>query len=187
VPGLAFTSFAPGGGFGTNCWSVSNAAHADWFIAAASGRLSGLELALEPVGDEPESGKATIFLARDRRGFPGKTLESFTVHARKLASGVAFKPITIESAKRPALQAGEKYWLCARASGEWAWHFNNLNLIQNSARELKRGQWVSAGDYTYVCASSVKISTNEPTANMLEQPESAARPATNEVETNINE
>jgi hypothetical protein len=185
VPGLAFTSFGLAGSYKTNGWSLSNEAHADWFIAAASGRLSGIEAALEPVGDEPESGKATIFLTQDGRGFPGKTLESFTVHARKLKTGAGFKPITLESAKQPALQAGEKYWLCARTTGDWLWHYNILNLIQNSAREVKRGKWASAGDYTYVCACSVKISTNEPATNMVEQPESAAQPTANDAEPSV--
>jgi hypothetical protein len=181
IPGLAFTSYSPSGSYNhTNGWSLSTEAHADWFIAAASGRLTGLEVELEPVGDEPESGKARIFLTKDRGGFPGTTLEGFTVQARRLKSGAEFKPITIESTKQPVLRAGEKYWLCARTTGAWRWHYNALNLIQNSARELKRGKWASAGDYTYVCAFSVKISTNEPPANLVEQPEGAAPPAEKE-------
>jgi hypothetical protein len=105
------------------------------------------------------------------------TLESLSVRARKLKLGAAFKSITLESAKQPALQAGVKYWLCVRTSGDWRWHYNNLDLVQNSALELRRGKWASAGDYTYVCAFSVGISTNELPANLAEQPESAAQPA----------
>ncbi len=117
---------------------------------------------MEPDGGSPHPGQATIFLTRDKRGFPRRTLESFSVSADE-ATGL----LTLESTKKPALEAGLKYWLCARSKGGWCWHLNDQNVVHNSAREVRRGQWASAGDYGTIGAFSIRVSTNQPPTNGL--------------------
>ncbi|HVM46679.1 MAG TPA: hypothetical protein VMU04_01565 [Candidatus Acidoferrum sp.] len=161
-PTLVFNAFGPSGTYrATNTWAVGREAHAEWFVPTLSGRLSEILLAIEPDGSSASPGKATVFLARDKNGFPGRTLESFSVSADE-------KPglLTLESTKAPALQAGVKYWLGARSRGGWVWHFNDQNVIHNTAREVRRGKWASAGDYCYVGAFSIRISTNQPPAEL---------------------
>jgi hypothetical protein len=51
--------------------------------------------------------------------------------------------------------------LCVRSRGGWVWHFNNQNISQNAARETKPGHWATAGDYCYICAFRVVLSTNQ--------------------------
>jgi hypothetical protein len=77
-------------------------------------------------------------------------------------AGEATDLLTLESVRKPALQAGVKYWLCARSESGWHWHFNNQNIVHNAARQVSLGKWASAGDYCYVSAFSVRVSTNEP-------------------------
>jgi len=163
VPGLAFTAFGPSGTYGAHAWALGSRAHAEWFAAAASGRLTQLKLAIEPVGPGGQAGKATVFIARDRHGFPGATLEIFSVSAATRTNAGVAEPVVLESTKQPELTAGEKYWVCARSSGGWRWNYNDQNVVHNSARELRRHRWASAGDYCYVGAFSVMVSTNQPT------------------------
>jgi len=41
--------------------------------------MTEMVAAINPAGGVPQPGQATIFLAEDRNGFPGRTLESFSV------------------------------------------------------------------------------------------------------------
>ena len=166
-PMLVFNAFGPSRTYrATNAWAVGREAHAEWFVPTRSGTLSEIEVAVEPDDGNPHPGKATIFLARNRNGFPGHTLESFSVSAEE-ATGL----LRLESAKKPELQGGVKYWLCARSQGGWSWHFNDQNVIHNTAREVKRGKWASAGDYCYVGAFSIRVSTNPPPAELAQPAE----------------
>jgi hypothetical protein len=155
---VAFDSFGPEHAFGTNFWVVGDLAHGDWFVPARSGHLSALELAIEP--SPQESGSAEVFLARDSKGFPGATMESFVVAPRKLSPASNSVPAVVVSAAQPVLEAGVKYWLCVRGGG-WVWHYNNQDIAQMAARETGRKQWASAGDYCYCCAFRVLITTNQ--------------------------
>jgi hypothetical protein len=170
-PTLVFNAFGPGGTCrpGT-VWAVEGQAHAEWFVPTRSGNLSEIVAAINPTDAGPHPGKATIFLAADRNGFPGRTLEWFSVRP-EAATGL----LTLESVKQPALEAGVKYWLCARSKGGWRWKFNDQNIVHNSARETGRGKWASAGDYCYIAAFSIRVSTNLPP----EQPAPSAETSTN--------
>jgi hypothetical protein len=112
-------------------------------------------LAIEPNRHARDPGNATVSLAQDERGFPGATLETFSVPA-----GEVVEPVILQSVTEPVLKAGVKYWMCVKSTGLWRWHFNNRNITRNSAREISPGKWASAGDYCYVCAFSVTVSTN---------------------------
>lgn len=167
-PTLVFNAFGPGGTFRpTTLWGVGRDAHAEWFVPTLSGNLSEIVAAIDPIGGNPRPGKATIFLAEDRNGFPGRTLESFSVRP-----DAATNLLTLKSVKQPMLESGVKYWLGARSKGNWRWHFNDQNVVHNSARETGRNKWASAGDYCYIGAFSVRISTNAP-------PQTAATAGTN--------
>ena len=160
-PTLVFNSFSPAKTYkATNAWTVGSLGHAEWFVPTMSGNLSEIQVAVEPQGGNPHPGKVTIFLTKDKKGFPGHTLESF-----KIEPGDANGLLTLQSIKKPVLQAGVKYWLCARSPGGWLWHFNDQNIIHNSAREV-RAKWASAGDYCYIGAFNIRISTNQPPAEL---------------------
>ena len=161
-PLLVFNAFGPGKTFKpTPVWAAGREAHAEWFVPTRSGNLSEIEVAVTPDDGNPHPGKATLFLTGDKNGFPGRTLESFTVHANQ-----ATNLLTLESVKQPALQAGVKYWLAASSPGSWSWHFNNQNIVHNSARQVGKGKWASAGDYCYIGAFSIRVSTNSASAQV---------------------
>ena len=136
----------------TSGWAVGLNAHAESFVPSASGAFSMMEAAIEPsynrVGREKTAGDLDIYLARDEGGFPGAVLERFSIPADPPSSPPPFVPLAIETVTRPQLEAGVKYWLCAGCPGpgSWMWRFNDRNLMQISARELKPGVWQSAGN-----------------------------------------
>ena len=158
---IAFSSFGPSNTYKTNGWRVGSDAHADWFVPSASGHLVAVELAIEPDGPVPQAGNATVFIAKDKRGFPGATLETFFVPATTPKAADAVEPLVLKSLTHPALKAGVKYWMCVETSGRWLWHYNNHNIVHNSAREFKPRKWATAGDFCHVCAFSVMITTNQ--------------------------
>jgi len=158
---IAFSSFGPSNTYKTNGWRVGSDAHADWFVPSASGHLVAVELAIEPDGPVPQAGNATVFIAKDKRGFPGATLETFFVPATTPKAADAVEPLVLKSLTHPALKAGVKYWMCVETSGRWLWHYNNQNIVHNSAREFKPRKWATAGDFCHVCAFSVMITTNQ--------------------------
>jgi len=156
-PTLVFNAFGPSGAYQTShFWFVGQAAHAEWFVPTLSGNLSEILLALLPNPPQMNPGTATIFLTDDHRGFPGQNLESFAVSASE-----AKDLIKLESVRQPALQAGVKYWLCARSEGGWHWYFNNQNIVHGAARQTGPDEWASAGDFCYVPAFSIRVSTNQ--------------------------
>jgi hypothetical protein len=155
---VAFNSFGPSDSFSANCWGIGSHAHAEWFIPKISGPLESLEVAIEPG-----SGSAEVFIAPDANKFPGKPLEKFTVELESQTVSKAFAPFILKSTARPALKAGEKYWVGARSASarSWTWHFNDQKIIQSTARETEPGKWASAGDMCYVGAYRVSVvSTN---------------------------
>jgi hypothetical protein len=156
---IAYDSFGPRYTFGSNCWAAGGNAHADWFVPALAGRLSAIELAIEPPAKQ--AGNATVSLASDNNGFPGAMLESFVVTPRMWSGASNSAPVVVNSVAQPALAAGVKYWLGVRSRGGWIWHDNNQNVSQNAARETRPGRWATAGDYCYVCAFRVLLSTNQ--------------------------
>ena len=156
---IAFDSFGPAHTCGSNSWAVAGKAHADWFIPAQSGRLSAIEVAIEPP--TRPAGNATVFLASNRNGFPGAIVESFVVTPQMVNATSNPAPVVINSVSQPVLEAARKYWLCVRGQGGWLWRFNNQNIIQNSARETRREHWATAGDYCYICAFRVLLTTNQ--------------------------
>ena len=158
IPGLAFSSFSPSNTYKANTWAAGTSAHAEWFVSLASGPLAAVRIALEPTPRIRQPGSATVFIAQDEGGFPGAILESFSVPAMKPAAGDASAPLFLESVAEPELKAGVKYWVCARSTGQWQWHFNDQNIFHNAARELEPGKWVSAGDNCTVAAFSVTVS-----------------------------
>jgi hypothetical protein len=174
---LVFNSFGPNETCKlTNNWAVGREAHGEWFIPTMSGNLSEIVMAVEPVDGNPRPGKANIFITGDKNGFPGRTLESFSTTVGG-ANGI----LVFESARQPALRAGVKYWLCASSRGAWSWHLNNQEIIHNTAREVSRGKWASAGDFCYVGAFSIRVSTNQPPVQ-LEPPAGDDRDGSNNVE-----
>jgi hypothetical protein len=158
---IVFNSFGPSNTFGTNCWSIGSETHADWFVPAATGRLLAVELAIEPENHMPRAKKATVVIAKDKHGFPGGKLESFSVPATTPTGTDPVEPLVLKSLKQPVLKAGVKYWICANSPGRWIWHFNNQNIVHNSAREFQPRKWASAGDFCYVCAFSIMVTTNQ--------------------------
>lgn len=143
----------------SNAWAVGREAHAEWFVPTASGYLSEIQVAIEPDAGNKHPRKATIFITTDNGGFPGSTVESFDI-----PGGEVFELLTIKSFKEPILQAGAKYWLGARSQGGWHWNMNDQKVVHNTAREAKRGKWLSAGDYCTTGAFSIRITTNPPPA-----------------------
>jgi hypothetical protein len=137
-------SYVPGPG-----WAVGTCAHGEAFVAARSGALSMIEIAIEPdgmpKGYESKAGDATVFLAQDESGRPGPVLEQFQVKAvaSTMHSG---SPAVLESIARPFLQAGVTYWLCAESAGGWGWHNSPRGFIQASACETEPGKWRSGGN-----------------------------------------
>lgn len=140
-------TFLGGGG-----WSLGNLAHAEWFIASASGRLSAIEIAAEPnyvrQGRERTAGHLDIYLSMDTNGIPGAILEDFYLEPIKPSAPPMTDPFVVHSATRPELRAGAKYWVWAQCPGpgSWTWRFNDQNRTQLSARETEPGVWASAGN-----------------------------------------
>ena len=161
-PDVAFSSLGASNTFRPNSWPIRSEGHADWFVSKASGRLSMIEMAIEPAGSQ--AGNLTVFIAGDGNGFPGKVLESFQVAVYSNTAG----SLVFTSVTQPALEAGEKYWVCARTPGGWQWHFNDQNMMQNAARGTKRGRWATAG-YCAVCAFRVTIATNQPSTMTVDR------------------
>jgi hypothetical protein len=163
---VMYSSFGPTNSFDPNCWSAGANAHADWFVPSVSGTLSVIEIAVEPSyvrkGMEKTAGDLDLFLAQDESGFPGAVLERFSLAAGAPNSPPPSLPLVFKSVAQPKLQAGVKYWLGAKSSGpgEWTWHFGDRKLVQKAAREKEQGKWGSAGDYCYVGAFSVIVTTN---------------------------
>jgi hypothetical protein len=159
-----FNAFGPDKSFRpATTWAVSQEAHAEWFIPTRSGNLSEIQVAVTPAAGTRNLGKVTLFLNTDDHGFPGKTIESFSVR-----SSEATNLLTLESATKAVLRAGVKYWLGARSKGGWVWHFNDQNIVHNSARLAAKKIWASAGDYCYIGAFSIRITTNQPAAKPIQ-------------------
>jgi hypothetical protein len=164
---VIYSSFGPTNSFRPNCWSAGANAHADWFVPPVSGTLSVIEIAAEPSyvrqGMETTAGNLDLFLAQDENGFPGAVLEQFSLAADAPSSPPPSLPLVFKSVAQPKLQAGVKYWLGAKSSGpgEWIWHFGDVKFVQRAAREKEPGKWGSAGDYCYVGAFSVIVTTNQ--------------------------
>jgi len=156
---VAFDAFGPSHTFGTNSWGVGGKAHADWFVPSRSGHLSAIELAIEP--QDRNSVDAIVTLASDHNGFPGAIIESFLVTPQMVTAATNTAPVVLNSVQQPVLEAGKKYWLGVRGRGAWIWHFNNQNIAQNAAREVRREQWASAGDYCYICAFRILITADQ--------------------------
>jgi hypothetical protein len=153
VTTTVFSLFGPAKTYlGGSGWSVGTLAHAEWFVPTASGRLSTIEIALEPnyvrAGREMTARNAEVFLAEDKNGYPGKILESFSMFAESSKAPASTNAVVLESVEQPALQAGTKYWLFARCPGpgSWVWRFNDQNKMELSARESEPGRWASAGN-----------------------------------------
>lgn len=162
---IAYDSFGPAHTCRKNSWRVGGQAHADWFVPSRSGRLSIIELAIEPPAQKP--GNATVLLASDQKGFPGATIERFVVRPQMVSTATNTAPVVLNSVSQPELKAGRKYWLSVRGRGAWNWHYNNQNIVQNAAREVRRKRWASAGDYCYVCAFRVLITTNQDSKRLV--------------------
>ena len=162
---IAFDSFGASHSFGTNIWAAGESAHAEWCCPAVSGRLYAIELAIEPTSKG--AGTATVFIAPNKRNFPGAAIESFTVTPDMAAPGSNAQPVILNSVRQPLLEAGEKYWVGVRSDGGWVWHFNNQKIIQNSALEKKRNRWASAGDYCYIGAFRIVVMTNQQPAKKV--------------------
>ncbi|HEX7471138.1 MAG TPA: hypothetical protein VF437_10460 [Verrucomicrobiae bacterium] len=157
APTVVFSSFGPANTCNTsNRWGIGIHAHAEWFVPKVSGQLNSIELAIKPG-----SSSAEIFLAQDTNRFPGTVLENFTVAADSL-DAKSVVTVVLQSVAHPMLQAGVKYWVGARAagSGDWTWNFNDQKIVQSAAREPEPGKWMSAGDFCYVGAYSVTVTTN---------------------------
>jgi hypothetical protein len=138
--------------FGDSGWSAGKNAHAESFVPDASGKLSTIEIAIEPSyvrkGREKTAGDLDLCLAQDQNGLPGLVLERFSFTADAPSSPPFALSLILESAEQPPLQAGAKYWLCAGClgPGSWLWRFNDQNLTRVSAREEEPGKWTSAGN-----------------------------------------
>ena len=167
IPVMVYSSFGPTNSFSTNCWSAGSHAHADWFVSAASGSLATIKIAVEPgyvrKGRETTAGDLNLFLAQDDNGFPGAIIEQFSLPADAPSAPPPSLPLVFKSVTQPKLQAGAKYWLAAKSSGppgEWVWHDGDRKIVQKAARENELGKWGSAGDFCYVGAFSVSVTTN---------------------------
>lgn len=150
---IAFDSLGSNKTFlGGSGWSLGNLAHAEWFIATASGRLSSIDLAAEPnyvrKGRERTAGHLDIFLSADTNGVPGAILEDFYLEPIKPSAPQMTNPFVLRSTTGPELRAGVKYWIWAQCPGpgSWTWRFNDQNRTQLSARETEPGVWTSAGN-----------------------------------------
>jgi hypothetical protein len=99
-----------------------------------------------------------LSIAEDNNGGPGPTLETFSVPKLIFTNTLGW--LDLNSRQRPILKAGTKYWIDARSPGQWYWHFNNQNIVQDSLRLLPRQKWVSAAS-SNVCAFSVFVETNQ--------------------------
>jgi hypothetical protein len=147
-PGPVFSYFGPGNSYlpGPG-WAAGTCAHGEAFVPARTGTLSVLEIAIEPddarAGSVSHAGDATVSVAVDKNGFPGAVLEQFRVTAG--AATQSKSPVVLKSITRPLLQAGGRYWLCARSAGGWVWHDNPREIIQASACEQEPGKWVPGG------------------------------------------
>jgi len=133
-------------------WAAGSSTHGEWFVFGDSGRLNTIEIAIEPSyaegGRETMAGDATVFLARDANGRPGKVVERFQVPAWSSTAPAPAGPVTLKSSARPVLRAGQKYWLCARCGGPglWGWHFSPRDSGQTSVCEREPGEWISTGN-----------------------------------------
>ena len=105
---------------------------------------------IEPVGSP--GGKLVVTLKEDHGGFPGHTLETLSVARLDHTNSAGW--LVINSRKQPELADGAKYWLCAKSSGTWLWHFSRPDLFQVGMYSPRQGVWASAG-YTNVCSFSV--------------------------------
>ena len=149
---VVFSTFGPAKTFlGGSGWGVGLNAHAEFFIPTNSGRLSAIEMALEPnyvrKGREKNAADAEVFVAPDQNGFPGTPLEEFSIVADSPKSPAPTNALRYVSVARPLLEAGKKYWLGARCTGggSWVWRFNDQNFTQLSAWG-EPGKWASAGN-----------------------------------------
>ena len=165
-PGVVvFSSFSPSNTFRPNSWAAGANAHADWFEPEVSGRLYEIKIAVEPSygrrGMVATAGNLDLFLAADENGFPGKTLEEFSCEAYAPGSPSPSLPLVFKSVTRPKLEAGTRYWLCAKGSGAggWIWHFGDPAILRNAAREGGPGIWMTAGDNCYSGAFSISVIT----------------------------
>ena len=112
---------------------------AEWFVPATSGQLLLIEAAIQSYGTK--TSKINLFLAEDKNGIPGNLIESFPEIS---CSKTNF--VLVKSTKKPELQTGEKYWVCAEPYDETSnsiWFYNSNKLANGFAFERSTWSWAS--------------------------------------------
>jgi hypothetical protein len=137
-------------------------AQAEWFRPSASGKLGGIDLAIQSLSD----GRLNVSLARDADGVPGPILERFSkvlappAYTKAVASKLlreggppsnVVPPLNPEPAglllrsrTRPNLEAGVRYWICvepADPNTEAFWSNTSLNVTNSCAYATSLGTW----------------------------------------------
>jgi hypothetical protein len=151
----AFSSCSSTSDFDTNGFLVGAKGHADWFVSKTSGGLRTIKLKIGPVGSSGE--RLLLTLRQDHGGFPERTVEAFLVHNPATTDSAGW--LVLDSRHQPMLEAGKKYWLCAKSSGSWLWHYGQPAIFQTTMYSPRRAVW-TVGESTNVCAFSVVTGKN---------------------------
>jgi hypothetical protein len=100
--------------------------------------------------------KANVWLLADSGGFPGSTLESWSVTTMPSFNQLN-PPITLTSVSKPVLQAGQRYWLgvnAVQSTSQTLFYWNNSNTYSGTAayNHFRDGVLQVWSAKTYSCA-----------------------------------
>jgi hypothetical protein len=160
VEGVLFDSFGPGDSYTPGSgWTLGHDFGASWvqaigFVAPASGSVTRYQIAVfRNVG----GARLDAWLRADAGGSPGSLIEQF---AFPVLAGSIDLMLSADSAVRPSLGAGTRYWLVVAppdlATELFGWYRNPpIDGVLNAQGHDPLGPWyVWAGDY----APTLKIS-----------------------------
>jgi len=111
----------------------------EWIQISFPGKLDVIQLPVQSLIPS----HLNVSLAEDDNGLPGKIIETFP---GVVIPGVGTaNPVVLQSALRPFLQKGVKYWICAEPSDDVAaavWFYSTNMPLKSHAESPSPGNWV---------------------------------------------
>ena len=115
-------------------------AQAESFEPVISGRLSGLELAIQRLN----SGRMNISVASDQEGLPGKVLERFEGVQAPDGQQNPAALLRLKSRRCPTLETGRSYWVCVEPTArvtDSVWDSTSLAMSNPFAVAYSPAHW----------------------------------------------